>query len=115
MKNIQRITYTNEEITRRRNLCYKTIFNFHDKTYKGIKNVTPVSYMGYLRQQRIYWNEKTGPDIGFSDYQIIRSKYHLQIHVINIVHSIRWLQVMNKTYMKKSMLMNICSIKLNLL
>ena len=39
----------------------------------------PVDYMKYLTQQAIYSNNRAGPDISYSDYQITRSKYHLHI------------------------------------
>ena len=78
-QNIRRVTYRSEEISRRGNICYKMIFGFYNQTSTEIKDIIPVGYMRHLIQQAIYLNNRTGPDIGYSDYQITRSKYHLQM------------------------------------
>ena len=80
----QKITYVEQGTSPRWGAGYKIKYEFKEKVPRNIRETLPVLFLRHVMQQAVILEEEHGPDIGYSDYKIRRSQYHLEVKSLQI-------------------------------
>ena len=74
-----KIAYNEEETSPRGVPGYRLTFEFKREVAGDIREKLPVPFLRHVMQQTINLEEEHGPDIGFSEYKIRRSRYRVDV------------------------------------
>ena len=74
-----KIAYNEEETSPRGVPGYRLTFEFKREVAGDIREKLPVPFLRHVMQQTVNLEEEHGPDIGFSEYKIRRSRYRVDV------------------------------------
>ena len=94
----RKILYTEKETSPRGTAGYRLTFEFKRELAGAIRKKLPVPFLRHVIQQAINLEKEHGPDIGYSEYKIRRSRYRVDVkfmkysglHLIAAGHEDHW-------------------------